>query len=73
MNSAFLDTLAHVHELPSPVAQRVAATVAKRCALIANRYCGARASDADSVTDLVGSQIGAAILAEFELPDGAKW
>lgn len=38
MHPDFLDTLAHVHDLLVPAVQRVAATVAERCALIANRY-----------------------------------
>ena len=49
----FLDTLAHVHDLSMPAVQRVAATVAERCALIANRYESVAIAQAGQ-TDPVG-------------------
>lgn len=69
MHPDFLDTLAHVHDLPMPAVQRVAATVAERCALIANRYESGAIAPAGQL-DPVGAHIGAAILAEFALREG---
>jgi hypothetical protein len=66
MHRDFLDTLAHVHDLPMPAVQRVAATVAERCALIANRYKSGAFAQAGQPGP-VGAHIGAAILAEFVL------
>lgn len=65
----FLDTLAHVHDLPMPAVQSVAASVAERCAVIANRYESGAIAQA-SHPGPVGAHIGAAILAEFALREG---
>lgn len=70
MNFAFLDTLAHVHTFSAPAVQRVAATVAERCALTANRFeSGAEAQEGQAAVP-VGARIGAAILADFTLREG---
>ena len=60
MDRALLTALARDYGIPAPAMRGLAATVAARCALIANRY------DAAPVASDVGAQIGAAILAEFE-------
>lgn len=68
MDHTFLDTLAHVHEIPAPAMKKVAARIAERCALIANRYATLSVPAAGS-DDPVGAHIGAAILAEFEVQE----
>ena len=65
MNRTLLEALARKHALPSPLVARLAATVAERCALIANRE-GSRAGTEAGPT---GACIGAAILAEFAAGD----
>ena len=65
MNRILLEALARQHALPSPLVARLAATVAERCALIANRE-GSRAGAEAGPT---GACIGAAILAEFAAGD----
>lgn len=69
MHPDLLDTLARVHDLPMPAVQRVAARVAERCALIANRYESGAIAQAGQ-PDPVGAPIGAAMLAEFALREG---
>lgn len=64
MPSDFLDTLARVHNLPMPAVQLVAATLAERCTLIANRYESGAIAQAGQ-RDPLGPHIGAAILAKF--------
>ena len=60
MDRALITALARDYGIPAPAMQGLAATVAARCALIANRYETAK------VASNVGAEIGAAILAEFE-------
>ena len=64
-----LRTLAEQFRIPLPAAQRLAAAVAERCALVANRF----EPDSDvvdlGIVEAIGAEIGAAILAEFPEPD----
>lgn len=64
-----LRTLAEQFRIPLPAAQRLAAAVAERCALVANRFePGSDVVDL-GIVEAIGAEIGAAILAEFPEPD----
>lgn len=62
MNRQFLDAIARQHALSAPVVAQVAAAIAERCALIANREGSALATDDGGP---LGAHIGAAILSAF--------
>lgn len=66
MSHPFVTLLASRLALPAPVVAQVAAEVAQRCALIANRQGCAMETNGDSP---LGAHIGAAILAAFAEPD----
>lgn len=55
--------------IPLPAAQRLAAAVAERCALVANRFEPASDLVDLGIVEAIGAEIGAAILAEFPEPD----
>jgi len=68
MNHTLLEAIARRHALPPPVVAQLAAAVAERCALIANREGSKTGTEAGPT----GACIGAAILAEFSAePDKA--
>lgn len=66
MDRAFLAAAARTYALPPMLVEQVAAIVAERCALIANR----QGSNLAASTDPVGAHIGAAILAAFTPDEG---
>lgn len=71
MSRALLEDAARQHALPPLVVAQLAAAVAERCALIANR----EGAQSRSQTGPTGAHIGAAILAAFRVvgvPD-AGW
>jgi hypothetical protein len=66
MDRTLLDDLARRHALLPPVVADLAAEMAQRCALIANRRGCAMGTDDDGP---LGAHIGAEILAAFTEPD----
>lgn len=64
-----LRALADHHHIPLRVAQRLAASVAERCALVANRYEPASSAIDLGIVEAIGAAIGEAILAEFPEPE----
>ena len=64
-----LRALAEQFRIPLPAAQRLAAAVAERCALVANRFEPAGDLVDLGIVEAIGAEIGAAILAEFPEPE----
>lgn len=73
MQDQLIRSIADRYNLPEPVAQDIAATVAERCALMANRYEpeGIFTMDQMSAVETIGAQIGAAIIQSFPVSDRA--
>jgi hypothetical protein len=73
MNSPLVQTLAERYRLPPQEVQLLAAEVAERCALIANRYEPQGDFEAAVLgpAKVVGAEIGHAILQEFAPPANA--
>jgi hypothetical protein len=70
MKDAFLRSIAERHHIPLPLAHEIAAEVAQRCALVANRYEpeGMFTFEQLAGVEAIGAKIGAAIIETFSEP-----
>ena len=71
MPDPFIESFAAQLQIPLPAAKQLAAVVAQRCALVANRYEPEGIFTVQQMTavETIGSQIGAAIIETFPSED----
>ena len=71
MSAPFIESFVAQFQIPLPAAKQLAAVVAQRCALLANRYGPEGIFTVQQMTavETIGSQIGAVIIETFPSED----